>query len=386
MSEINPDPRKSPYFTSAPTKLTSEFGNDLFLISVPGDGSCFFHAVLNAFFIPYRQASEYQQRSKLARQFRKELADYLKSIIEPIEKKRVYDFLCKGSLEAFSKNVPEMSIDNLSRELESGDSTNYVHQEIVSDVVRKDIYVLKAPTSNGKVSPYIFDMMDTLYKNRSSIIIYHESDHYSLVVRRRSEFDLQSSFSPTDPVIMNIKIYIAQSMPSNSILPFSLPLHSTNPAEVAPVSGSANLPAFSIKVADIPESNTQISNENVNLRGVISVPIIETGVIKEVAPVSGSANLPAFSLPTFNEVKISSPLSNSSVPTIVSNSRTVNIVSGSSAIPAFSIPVVTNSTTQITTPNEKKYETPLVSGSSSIPSFSSLLDDSTKNVISAVRL
>ena len=74
-----------------------------------GDGSCFFHAILQAFNKTYI-SSQISEKKKKTREFRNDLAEVLR-------KDNIYQKLSRGTLEDFSKAYPPASINNMERDL-----------------------------------------------------------------------------------------------------------------------------------------------------------------------------------------------------------------------------------------------------------------------------
>ncbi len=145
----------------------------------PGDGSCFFHSIINAFYIPYRLRS--QPRHLIVRQFRIALATKLTSRIKSKDNKTYYQVLSDGQLPILAKNLPEYSLENLQKQLLTINSwvTGYFYQEYISDLLDKDIYILDNATQDV-VLTHKSDK-DMLYKGRNSIVIIFLDGHYELV-------------------------------------------------------------------------------------------------------------------------------------------------------------------------------------------------------------
>ncbi len=112
-------------------------------ISTPADGSCLFHAIINACFEPYRSqkiGEETISSRELVLKLRKELAELLPE--KRNEKETWYSSLNNGNNEIFSQSVPEFSLANMQHELDSHQHIGYGYLELIGEVLNKDIYIL----------------------------------------------------------------------------------------------------------------------------------------------------------------------------------------------------------------------------------------------------
>lgn len=160
----------------------------------PADGSCYFHAIADAFFAPYHAKSHRQEEIVL--RMRKELAHRLPE---------AYHKLSRGGLESFGKALPEYSLRGMQKILLAGVAVDYVYQEFISDCIDKDIYIIDSTIQDVVVMSIQDD--DILYKNRESIVLLFLPGHYELVGCRRvadREY-VQTLFLPDDPFILAIR-------------------------------------------------------------------------------------------------------------------------------------------------------------------------------------
>lgn len=154
-------------------------------IDTVADGSCFFHAIANAYFIPYwENALNGQPMSKhrFITAMRNDLATRLGEQVSfntnsnhPITH---YDLLSRGQLCEFAKAVPRYSLENMQKELRSHSAVDNVYNEFISNQLNKDIYLLDATKRDVFVTG---DDDDILYKNRESIVVLYHPGHYELV-------------------------------------------------------------------------------------------------------------------------------------------------------------------------------------------------------------
>src|SRR5437773_10817044 len=75
-----------------------------------GDGSCFFHAFLASFYIPYRIAQD-NQRREIVKLFRRELAQELSSADHKGQNN--YDKLSRGTLREYGQAVKDFSFPQM---------------------------------------------------------------------------------------------------------------------------------------------------------------------------------------------------------------------------------------------------------------------------------
>ena len=175
-------------------------------ISVTGDGSCYFHAIAKAFFTPYRTGiinGVPIDRRTLVRNFRWELAAKLASPSDPSdpESKLVYDTLSGGNLREFANFEPQYSLENMIHELRSGGPVDYVYQELISNEIDKDIYIL-----NLREQDVInLSNNDIFYKNRKAIVLLYMPGHYELVGIQDEDNVIRTLFSSDDDYILHLR-------------------------------------------------------------------------------------------------------------------------------------------------------------------------------------
>ena len=162
-----------------------------------GDGSCFFHAVTDGFYLPYKAGYVIENgkvvpfdRQQSIRKLRNDLADKLS---QPVDKKHLpknftsrsptptyYDILSNGSLADYAKGsgLGEYSLGGMQQLLRSSNPVDVVYQELLSILFDIDIYVIDFNTGDIAVYPD-----SPAYQNRNSVVIsYHANTvHYNLV-------------------------------------------------------------------------------------------------------------------------------------------------------------------------------------------------------------
>lgn len=147
------------------------------------DGSCFFHAILQCFFQPYRSEmldGKPISRSQITTNFRQDLADSLSKPADGISGPTHYDKLANGRLRSYVEdNMPEYTIENMEKELRSRSAVGQLYHEYLSEMVRKDIYILDGHLQD--ITIYGPDAEKLLYKNRESIVLLFKDGHYESV-------------------------------------------------------------------------------------------------------------------------------------------------------------------------------------------------------------
>lgn len=171
-----------------------------------GDGSCFFHAVVKAYFIPYKLGYLNEQpldRGVFIRNLRRDLARTLR------EDPEVYKNLSRGQLENMSKTLDQFKLDEMIKVLDSDMPVDNLFNEFVSNVIDKDIYLLDLEKEDVYITG---DDTDILHKGRDSIVILTMPGHYELVGVERNGV-IQTLFSHKDDFIVYIRERLLQLIP-----------------------------------------------------------------------------------------------------------------------------------------------------------------------------
>jgi hypothetical protein len=170
--------------------LDWELYPNLVRIIIEGNGSCFFNAITEAYFIPYRSQFSHQQKVEFISNLRHDLS---------IKLPKHYHYLSRGTLAEFSKGYPDYSLENMQKELDSSHPVDSVYHEYVSNILNKDIYILEFTTKNI----YYLGDIELYYKFRPSIVLLHLNDHYDLIGLRSetNNEDLITHFDPSHKFI-----------------------------------------------------------------------------------------------------------------------------------------------------------------------------------------
>jgi len=171
-----------------------------------GDGSCFFHAITKSFFMPYKEGiidGVPLNKMEFIKNLRSDLAKKLGEKVNPNDPNspRYYDVLSRGKLADFAKGVPQYTLENMQTQLNSNTPVDNVYNEFISNMLKKDIYLLDLITKDVYITGTDDDI---LYKNRDSIIILTMPGHYELI-GLMSDSGILTLFSPTHPLIRAIR-------------------------------------------------------------------------------------------------------------------------------------------------------------------------------------
>lgn len=175
-------------------------------IGVSADGSCFFHAILLAFYKPYQNESENGipvNRRSLVRDFRHDLSIRLgeNQDLGKLESPLVYDTLSRGTLRDFSQEMKEYSLPAMQEELNSDSPIDNAYHEFISNEISKDIYILDFE----KQDVYITGSdLDILYKGRPSIVILYIPGHFELIGLRNPDGSISTFFDSQHPFIQRL--------------------------------------------------------------------------------------------------------------------------------------------------------------------------------------
>ena len=148
---------------------------NLIRIRTEQDGSCFFHSLAKAYFKPYitgKVEDSPFNRKEFIRDLRNDLSKKLALKINPenSKSKTYYETLSNGELPKISEELPEYSLKNMQKDLNSSSPVSNIYNEFISNQLDLDIYILDL----DKKDVYMTGTDDKLlYKNRKSVIILY---------------------------------------------------------------------------------------------------------------------------------------------------------------------------------------------------------------------
>lgn len=185
-------------------------------IRTDADGSCFFHALLKAYFKPYIEeevAGKTFDRRQFVRNLRKDLSNKLAQPIESDKEKTYYSQLNKGEMAKIAEEMPEYSLERMQADLDSSNPVSNVYNEFISNELNIDIYIL----DGIKRDVYMTGSDDSLlYKKRKSVVILYLPGHYELVglLRKNGEY-VETFFRPDSPFIQQIRSRMDELRPNS---------------------------------------------------------------------------------------------------------------------------------------------------------------------------
>ena len=178
--------------------------------TLPSPGSLL-HAVLNAFFVPYRSnqfnhTSEPVGRKEMVDALRVHLADRLDAPIDPsnVLSPCVYDCLARGKMKEYAEIIKEYHIEVVRSELRDPDFfMDDKYLELISNELSKDIYVLNALTQDV----HVFDHadVDMYYKGRPTIVVLFLPGHFEVVGVQKETGDIATLFSTNSPFVQALQ-------------------------------------------------------------------------------------------------------------------------------------------------------------------------------------
>jgi len=171
--------------------------NNVVVLPTIGDGNCFFHSILRAFNTDYIKAKSISDRVNMARTFRNALADLLENI-DPLTGKTYYSGLNNGELEKIAGGVKEYSLSALQRELRSSAPVDNIYQELISNCLNKDIYIIDGTKKDIYQVGSAFPLY---YKGRNSVIIFYIPGHFEVVGVKHKDGTIDTLFTPEHPLI-----------------------------------------------------------------------------------------------------------------------------------------------------------------------------------------
>jgi len=185
-------------------------------IGTIADGSCFFHAILKAFYSPYANTSSYSDRKSIVQKLRRDLAAMLSQKNPLYPNKTYYESVSGGQwleLHQQSKAGVNLDIDFSLRGLKNllnsqRDVGNEVYQ-YTADALQIDIYIMQA-TLNDLIPLAIADAISNSSPKRRNdsdkygVIIAGNGRHYETVGLETNQ-GIQTAFSINHPFISRIR-------------------------------------------------------------------------------------------------------------------------------------------------------------------------------------
>ena len=177
---------------------------------VPGDGSCYFHSVIKARSLNYRNKSR-KEKQLMIRHWRHDLSLLLSKRMDFLSKENssqigdgtYYDFLSNGQLASFAKDYKPSGLREMQNELNSSSPVDNTYNEYISNLLNINIFMIDYVKRDLYV---IGDDIDLLIKpDRLSICLLVIPGHYQLVgIQYPDSFGVITQFSFTHPFIVKL--------------------------------------------------------------------------------------------------------------------------------------------------------------------------------------
>jgi len=182
------EPDDAPEFIRS-TYLGSRGINKLLRYGNPQDGSCYIHAILRAFYKPYKKMTV-AERSRFLIQLRKEMsANYTQAI---------HDSIGNGFFS--TSEVPAYRYENMKASI--ADPGFWIPQDLmqfVGDQLRVNVYIIRETDAE----PYIFgDTASHIKPGRMNIVLYWiNRNHYETVGQMENANQVRQVFADDHPLI-----------------------------------------------------------------------------------------------------------------------------------------------------------------------------------------
>jgi hypothetical protein len=176
-------------------KLGWKLGNweHLYVIPVPTDGHCLFHAISLGLLKSYRTSIP-SARHKYVKKLRKELAERFT--------RKEYESLFDSRLAQEAISVPEFSYENMLETLNTDRHIGGGFFSFICDKLSFDIYFL----DDRNKCVYKSDEFSFTQKDRRSIIIlFSNNNHYDLIVLKNPDGTYSTFLQPDHKLILYLR-------------------------------------------------------------------------------------------------------------------------------------------------------------------------------------
>lgn len=176
----------------------------LYRIDTPKDNNCLFHAISNAFFIPYHTQSlnnKFISRYDIVTKLRRALSDKLP---------QYYNVINNGNMNIGSQVDPQFKLSHMQNVLASDEQLGYGYLDYICKMLNIDIYILFESTKGL----YPTDELPLIATGkRKSIVLYcvmytKISGHYELVAIKNNDGTYTSNFHPGHDFIVYLRSLI----------------------------------------------------------------------------------------------------------------------------------------------------------------------------------
>jgi hypothetical protein len=182
-------------------------------IGAIGDGSCFFHAVLNGYYPPYQSNDNREYRMALVRKLRRDIAYTLQMEDPKNLGSTLYETVANGQFAALYEqqlmgldfndifDYPvDFSLDGLQRLFNSIQHLGNEVYQYASDILGIDIYIMRLTNQDL----YVHQNTSVPGTVRKAVVISGNGNHYETIgIERNGMF--QTVFDQNDPFLVALK-------------------------------------------------------------------------------------------------------------------------------------------------------------------------------------
>lgn len=184
-------------------------------IGAIGDGSCFFHGILNGYYDVYQNNPNYTYRLNFVKLLRRDIA-YTLELKDPNHPTKIRwetaingQFLALYQQQMMGVNFKDVfdypidfSLDGLQKLINSSSHVGNEVYQYVSDILDIDIYVMRLTN----VDLFVHQNTSHEGSDRKVVVISGNGSHYETIgIERGPEQLFQTVFDQTDPFILSIK-------------------------------------------------------------------------------------------------------------------------------------------------------------------------------------
>ena len=193
-------------------------GEQVVRIGAIGDGSCFFHAVLNAYYPEYQDNADRRYRIDLVKKLRRDIAYTLQEPDPFYPGKIRWETAASGQLAALNKQQElgvdftsvfgypvDFSLNGLQRLFNSNEYLGNEVYQYAADMLNVDVYITRLTSTDL----YVHQNTDRPGSNRRVVVISGNGNHYETIGLLRDQL-FQTYFDRNDPFIVALRQQVSE--------------------------------------------------------------------------------------------------------------------------------------------------------------------------------